>query len=661
MYNYDNWRNIAQINDGGNVTSYTYTGNNLLKTKTTPDNKTITYEYDARHNVSKVTDYSGTVTNYNYDEANRLIKVTGNGMTTNYEYANDQGLLSKVSYGSSGKYQTFEYNRQGEPTYIMRDSLPYNYTYDNNGNLLKESMGSVTVEQFSYDELNRLDEVVDSLGITTQYFYDGNNNIFSKEISHLSSATVNLSNAGTTLPFTNVTEHTEEMTYNAANQLVRREESITGTNGGTTKTETAVDTYTYTTNGSLCTEQETLGSAALSKTYTYNDRNQLIQYKEGSTVKGAYTYDPEGFRESKTADGVTTKFYWDRGYTINESDGTNFTARNTIGLGGIIARKTSAATTYLVKDIHGDTVFTLNENGSKNAEYDYFVYGEQWSHTGSQDNPYRYCGEYVDNETGFIYLRNRYYSPELGRFTSEDPAKDGDNWYVYCENNPVNFIDASGLGASPIELTKEYKMTSERIGAYWTGKVFEISEIAKKNAIKYADANGYYSIQSIYVGPGSNNIKQKKYDTWDNIVDAKRHMEWNSRMVREIGYGNAQIAGNNHELVSLREKGWVISEVGSLVKTYINQATLMDLRNNAIGRNLAVNPSVANYNYDQIFNYGLNKGVLITDATKAYEYFGINQFADDQNRLLVNWHVGEDLLYVYNPDGILMTSIYLGQ
>ena len=45
------------------------------------------------------------------------------------------------------------------------------------------------------------------------------------------------------------------------------------------------------------------------------------------------------------------------------------------------------------------------------------------------------------------YLRNRYYDPSIGRFTTEDPVKDGDNWYVYCGNNPVNAIDPWGLDA----------------------------------------------------------------------------------------------------------------------------------------------------------------------------------------------------------------------
>ncbi len=106
---------------------------------------------------------------------------------------------------------------------------------------------------------------------------------------------------------------------------------------------------------------------------------------------------------------------------------------------------------YLMKDVHGDTAYTLNTNGTKDAGYRYFAFGEQWSHSGSQDNPYRYCGEYIDNETGFIYLRNRYYDPKLGRFISEDPAKSGLNWYVYCENNPLKFVDPWGLIPSPQE------------------------------------------------------------------------------------------------------------------------------------------------------------------------------------------------------------------
>jgi hypothetical protein len=44
-------------------------------------------------------------------------------------------------------------------------------------------------------------------------------------------------------------------------------------------------------------------------------------------------------------------------------------------------------------------------------------------------------------------MRARYYASELGRFQSEDTASDGANWFTYCLNNPVNFLDEDGKRA----------------------------------------------------------------------------------------------------------------------------------------------------------------------------------------------------------------------
>ena len=91
--------------------------------------------------------------------------------------------------------------------------------------------------------------------------------------------------------------------------------------------------------------------------------------------------------------------------------------------------------------------------GSVTRRYDYDAFGNEREITGqsaTDANPFRYSGEYFDSETGTIYLRARYYAPGTGRFTSEDPAKDGANWYVYCYGNPVIYIDVSGLAAVEI-------------------------------------------------------------------------------------------------------------------------------------------------------------------------------------------------------------------
>jgi RHS repeat-associated protein len=45
---------------------------------------------------------------------------------------------------------------------------------------------------------------------------------------------------------------------------------------------------------------------------------------------------------------------------------------------------------------------------------------------------------------GFYYFNARWYDPTLGRFISEDPKRSWTDWYVYCRNNPLNFIDKDG-------------------------------------------------------------------------------------------------------------------------------------------------------------------------------------------------------------------------
>ncbi len=58
---------------------------------------------------------------------------------------------------------------------------------------------------------------------------------------------------------------------------------------------------------------------------------------------------------------------------------------------------------------------------------------------------YDYTGKKEDDGTGLKYFGARFYDAEVGRFIGADPAQDGDNWFVYCSDNPINRIDPNGL------------------------------------------------------------------------------------------------------------------------------------------------------------------------------------------------------------------------
>ena len=232
--------------------------------------------------------------------------------------------------------------------------------------------------------------------------------------------------------------------YNKNNQLKQQRELLGGTSDNYNGFIEAVKDYDYDSNGNTI-RQTTSGQVDESIVeYTYNPWNQMTQYKGADGSIAIYTYDGTGMRTSKTYNDVTTKFYWDRGYISNEAVNGTFTANNYIGIQGIFARESEDATNYMFKNGHGDVV-KLVSNGTVTQNYDFDAYGNQKGESNTADtNPFRYCGEYFDQESGLIYLRARYYDPSMGRFITEDPAKDGTNWFVYCENDPVNRIDITG-------------------------------------------------------------------------------------------------------------------------------------------------------------------------------------------------------------------------
>lgn len=64
--------------------------------------------------------------------------------------------------------------------------------------------------------------------------------------------------------------------------------------------------------------------------------------------------------------------------------------------------------------------------------------------------PFGFASAWRSQVSGLIYMRNRWYSPELGQFISQDPSgfEDSYNLYAYAGFDPINNSDPFGLAAS---------------------------------------------------------------------------------------------------------------------------------------------------------------------------------------------------------------------
>ncbi len=213
-------------------------------------------------------------------------------------------------------------------------------------------------------------------------------------------------------------------TYNAANML-------TASNGST---------YTNDLNGNTVT-----GGG---RTSIWDSQNRLVQTTFNGVTTG-FTSGPDGLRRTATTGGVTTQYILD-GQNVAQEVNPAGTVRYIWGPRGPECRiDASGDPLWFLYDGHGNVIAEAGEpdqygnpiKGMRN----YGPWGGS-TQSGTLESSLAYCGAlgHPTDPTGLIYMRARYYDPLLGRFISEDPAKDGGNWYAYAGGDPVGMVDPDG-------------------------------------------------------------------------------------------------------------------------------------------------------------------------------------------------------------------------
>ena len=121
---------------------------------------------------------------------------------------------------------------------------------------------------------------------------------------------------------------------------------------------------------------------------------------------------------------------------------------------------------YFHQDRLGSTIRMTKENGDTIAWADYDAWGKPLSpkyfdmNAAGIDNAVGFTSYTYDTVLDIYFAQARFYDQNTRRFISVDPIKDGINWYAYCGNNPVVFVDPSGLviTQAEIQMFKDGKM-----------------------------------------------------------------------------------------------------------------------------------------------------------------------------------------------------------
>nr|WP_301280582.1 HNH/ENDO VII family nuclease [Tenacibaculum mesophilum] len=110
----------------------------------------------------------------------------------------------------------------------------------------------------------------------------------------------------------------------------------------------------------------------------------------------------------------------------------------------------------IITDHLGTPIQAYHSSGKKVWEAEYDIYGKIRNIVGKRSFiPFRYQGQYEDEETGLYYNRFRYYSSESGTYISQDPiglAGGMPNMYAYVSDSN-SWVDPLGLTKfNPIEV-----------------------------------------------------------------------------------------------------------------------------------------------------------------------------------------------------------------
>ncbi|WEK46386.1 MAG: hypothetical protein P0Y56_15450 [Candidatus Andeanibacterium colombiense] len=349
--------------------------------------RTLSYEYDADLNRTRITHPDGNYFVYAYDGLDRNISISENGGTTLVTMGyNSQGKRSSLSGGADTAYTYDSMTRLATISHDLASTgqdVTYSFTAYNPANQLLTR--SIDNNSYSWDG---------AVNVSRSYAVNGLNQYTSAgPASFCYDDNGNLTSDGTWV-----------YRYDRENRLTEARAAVSTTCPAAT-TGSSIAGLAYDPLGRLA---QTSGSATTQLLY---DGDALVAEYSGTTLLRRYVHGAN----------VDEPLVWYEGSTVTGSSRRSLRADN-----------------------QGSVVSVSDAGGAGISINSYDEYGIP---SAGNSGRFQYTGQINLPEIGMYYYKARIYSPTLGRFLQTDPVGFDDqiNLYAYVANDSVNSSDPTGL------------------------------------------------------------------------------------------------------------------------------------------------------------------------------------------------------------------------